>query len=72
MQDQNITVLGHNLESLVQEKVALEEHVRVLELWEEVMQGLVDSLVWMGEAQSNWLGFLQHLANTFIVCHGVG
>ena len=30
------------------------------------MQGLVDSLVKMGEAQSNRLDFLQYLANNFI------
>ena len=52
-QDQNITALGTSLDSLVQEKVALEEHICGLELREEVMWGLVDSLVKMGEAQSN-------------------
>ena len=46
----------------------LEEHVRVLELREEVMWGLVDCLVWMGKAQSNWLDFLQHLASAFFRC----
>ena len=56
------------MNSLVQEKAVLEECVRVLELQEEVMQGLVDSLVQMGEARSTWLDFLQHLANTFVEC----
>ena len=32
------------------------------------MRGLVDSLVWMGEVQSNQLDFLQHLANAFVRC----
>ena len=44
----------------------LEEHICGLELREEVMRGLVDSLVVMGEAQSNWLDFLQYLANNFV------
>ena len=57
-QDQNITTLGTSLDSLVWEKVALEEHIHGLELREEVMQGLVDSLVKMGEAQSNCFDFL--------------
>ena len=48
------------------EKVVLEECIRTLEMWEEVMQGLVDSLVKMGEAQSNRLDFLQYLANNFV------
>ena len=42
-QDQNIA-------ALVQEKVVLEERIHGLELREEVMWGLVDSLVKMGEA----------------------
>ena len=46
--------------------MALEECVCGLELREEVMWGLVDSLVKMGEAQSNCLNFLQYLANNFI------
>ena len=46
--------------------MALEERVCGLELREEVMRGLVDSLVKMGEAQSNHLDFLQYLANSFI------
>ena len=64
-QDQNIAALSTRLDSLVREKVVLEEHVRALEMW-EVMQGLVDSLVKMGEAQSNRLDFLQYLANNFV------
>ena len=66
IQDQNIAVLSTSLDSLVREKVALEEHICVLELCEGVMRGLVDSLVKMGEAQSNHLDFLQYLANNFI------
>ena len=65
-QDQNIAALSTRLDSLVREKVALEEHIHTLETWEEVMQGLVDSLVKMGEAQSNRLDFLQYLANNFV------
>ena len=65
-QDQNIAMLLTSLDSLVREKVALEEHIRVLELHEGVMWGLVDSLVRMGEAQSNHLDFLQYLANNFV------
>ena len=64
-QDQNIAALSTSLDSLVQEKVALEERIRSLELKEGVMWGLVDSLVRMGEAQSNCLDFLQYLANNF-------
>ena len=58
--------LSTRLDSLVREKVALEERLRALELQDEVMRGLVDSLVRMGEAQSNRLDFLQYLANNFI------
>ena len=65
-QNQNIATLSTSLDSLVREKVALEERIRALELHEGVMQGLVDSLVKMGEAQSNHLDFLQHLANNFV------
>ena len=65
-QDQNIVALTTRLDSLVREKVALEECIRALEMREEVMRGLVDSLVRMGEAQSNRLDFLQYLANNFI------
>ena len=65
-QDQNIAALRTSLDSLVREKVALEEHIRGLELRKEVMWGLVDSLVKMGEAQSNCLDFLQYLANNFV------
>ena len=65
-QDQNIAALETSLGSLVQEKAALEECIHGLELREEVMWGLVDSLVKMGEAQSNRLDFLQYLANNFI------
>ena len=36
-QDQHITALGTSLDSLVQEKVVLEEHIHGLELREEVM-----------------------------------
>ena len=66
IQDQNITVLSTGLDSLVREKVALEERLRALELQDEVMWGLVDLLVRMGEAQSNHLDFLQYLANNFV------
>ena len=66
VQDQNIAVLSTGLDSLVREKVALEECLRTLELCDEVMRGLVDSLVRMGEAQSNHLDFLQYLANNFV------
>ena len=45
--------------------MALEEHIHGLEL-REVMWGLVDLLVKMGEAQSNRLDFLQYLANNFV------
>ena len=65
-QDQNIAALSTGLDSLVREKVALEEHIRTLEMWEGVMWGLVDSLVKMGEVQSNHLDFLQYLANNFV------
>ena len=65
-QDQNIAALSAGLDSLVREKVALEECIYALEMWEEVMWGLVDSLVKMGEAQSNCLDFLQYLANNFV------
>ena len=65
-QDQNIVALSTGLDSLVREKVALEEHLCALELRDEVMWGLVDSLVRMGEAQSNRLDFLQYLANNFV------
>ena len=65
-QDQNIATLSISLDSLVREKVVLEECICVLELHEEVMWGLVDSLVKMGEVQSNHLDFLQYLANNFI------
>ena len=65
-QDQNIAALSTGLDSLVREKVALEERIRTLEMREEVMRGLVDSLVRMGEAQSNRLDFLQYLANNFV------
>ena len=65
-QDQNIAALSTSLDSLVREKVALEEHICALELCEGVMQGLVDSIVKMGEAQSNRLDFLQYLANNFV------
>ena len=66
IQDQNIAALSTGLDSLVREKVVLEERLRALELQDEVMQGLVDSLVRMGEAQSNRLDFLQYLANNFV------
>ena len=66
IQDQNIAALSTGLDSLVREKVALEERLRALELRDEVMRGLVDSLVRMGEAQSNRLDFLQYLANNFV------
>ena len=66
VQDQNVAAMGTSLDSLVRKKVALEEHVCVLELREEVMWGLVDSLVKMGEARSNHLDFLQYLANNFV------
>ena len=65
-QDQNIAALSTGLDSLVREKVALEECLHALELRDEVMRGLVDSLVRMGEAQSNRLDFLQYLANNFV------
>ena len=65
-QDQNIAALSTGLDSLVREKVALEECLCALELRDEVMRGLVDSLVRMGEAQSNRLDFLQYLANNFV------
>ena len=65
-QDQNIATLRISLDSLIREKVALEEHPCALELREEVMWGLVDSLVKMGEVQSNRLDFLQYLANNFV------
>ena len=65
-QDQNFAVLSTSLDSLVREKVALEERIWALEMWEEVMWGLVDSLVKMGETQSNCLDFLQYLANNFV------
>ena len=65
-QDQNIAMLSTSLDSLVREKVVLEERICVLELCEGVMWGLVDSLVKMGEAQSNHLDFLQYLANNFV------
>ena len=65
-QDQNIAALSTGLDSLVREKVVLEERICALEMWEELMRGLVDSLVKMGEAQSNHLDFLQYLANNFI------
>ena len=65
-QDQNIAVLSTSLDSLVREKVALEERIQTLELREEAMRGLVDSIVKMGGAQSNPLDFLQYLANNFI------
>ena len=65
-QDQKIAVLSTSLDSLVREKVALEEHIQGLEMWEEVMQGLVDSLVKTGEVQSDHLDFLQYLANNFV------
>ena len=65
-QDQNIVALSTGLDSLVREKVALEECICALEMREEVMWGLADSLVRMGEAQSNCLDFLQYLANNFI------
>ena len=65
-QDQNIAALSTRLDSLVREKVVLEERICALELQDEVMWGLVDSLVRMGEAQSNRLDFLQYLANNFI------
>ena len=66
VQDQNLAALSVRLDSLVREKVALEEHLCALELRDEVMWGLVDSLVRMGEAQSNHLDFLQYLANNFV------
>ena len=66
IQDQNIAALSTGLDSLVREKVALEERLHALELRDEVMQGLVGSLVRMGEAQSNRLDFLQYLANNFV------
>ena len=66
IQDQNIMVLSTGLDSLVREKVVLEERLRALELRDEVMWGLVDLLVRMGEAQSNCLDFLQYLANNFV------
>ena len=66
IQDQNIAALSTGLDSLVREKVALEECLCALELQDEVMRGLVDSLVRMGEAQSNRLDFLQYLANNFV------
>ena len=66
IQDQNIATLSTGLDSLVREKVALEEHLRALELRDEVMRGLVDLLIRMGEAQSNCLDFLQYLANNFV------
>ena len=66
IQDQNIVALSTGLDSLVREKVALEERLCALELRDEAMQGLVDSLVRMGEAQSNRLDFLQYLANNFV------
>ena len=65
-QDQNIVTLSTGLDSLVREKVALKEHIHTLELQDEVMRGLVDPLVRMGEAQSNRLDFLQYLANNFV------
>ena len=65
-QDQNIATLSTSLDSLVREKVVSEECICVLELCEEVMWGLVDSLVKMGEAQSNRLDSLQYLAINFI------
>ena len=46
-QDQNTATLSTSLDSLVREKVALEEHIHALELCEGVMQELVDSLVRM-------------------------
>ena len=66
IQDQNIATLSVELDSLVREKVALEERLHCLELRDEVMRGLVDSLVRMGEAQSNCLDFLQFLAHNFV------
>ena len=66
IQDQNIVALSTGLDSRVREKVALEERLHALELRDEVMWGLVDSLVRMGEAQSNRLDFLQYLANNFV------
>ena len=65
-QDQNIATLSTGLDSLVREKVALEECICALELHEGVVRGLVDSLIKMGEAQSNRLDFLQYLVNNFI------
>ena len=65
-QDQNIAALSTGLDSLVREKVVLEECLCTLELRDEVMWGLVDLLVRMGEAQSNCLDFLQYLANNFV------
>ena len=65
-QDQHIAALSTSLNSLVREKVVLEECIQALELREEAMQGLVDSIVKMGEAQSNRLDFLQYLANNFV------
>ena len=50
------------------EKYSMMTRVHSLELKEEVMWGLVDSLVRMGEAQSNQLDVLQHLANVFVRC----
>ena len=47
-QDQNIAALSTGLDSLVREKVALEERLRALELRDEMMRGLVDLLVRMG------------------------
>ena len=46
--------------------MALEECIQALEMQEEVIWGLVDSLVKMGEAQPNHLDFLQYLANNFV------
>ena len=66
IQDQNIATLSIGLDSLVREKVALEERLRTLELRDEVMWGLVDSLVRMGEAQPNRLDPLQPPAHNFI------
>ena len=66
IQDQTIAALSTGLDSLVREKVALEERLRALELRDEAMRGLVDLLVRMGEAQSNCLDFLQYLANNFV------
>ena len=50
IQDQNIAALSTRLDSLVREKVALEERLHTLELRDEVMRGLVDLLVRMREA----------------------